>query len=106
MGLFIGSVGYFVAGTPGGIAGGAAMVTPCIADCSTRVFGGPTTRKSPQQKNFATVVIAGAGLLLAAVISPARDALTASPTIAIAEATVLVMLVSELTRSGLFLVLR
>jgi chromate transporter len=43
-----------------------------------------------------TVVIASAGLLLAAVIPLARDALTNYLTIAITVATVFVMLLSEI----------
>jgi len=88
MGLYIVSVGYFVAGTPGAIAGWAAMVTPALLIIPLVYFVGRQLENPRIKSILQTVVIASAGLLLAAVIPLARDALANSLTIAIAVATV------------------
>lgn len=95
-GLYIVSIGYFVAGTPGAIAGWAAMVTPALLIIPLVYFVGRQLENPRIKSILQTVVIASAGLLLAAVIPLARDALTNYLTIAIVVATVLVMLLSEI----------
>jgi chromate transporter len=96
VGLYIVSVGYFVAGVPGAIAGWAAMVTPALLIIPLVHFVG-RKMESPRVKGvLQTVVIASAGLLLAAVIPLARDALTDPVTIVIAAATVALLLTTEI----------
>jgi chromate transporter len=96
VGLYIVSVGYFVAGVPGAIAGWAAMVTPALLIIPLVHFVG-RKMESPRVKGvLQTVVIASAGLLLAAVIPLARDALTDPVTIVIAVATVALLLTTEI----------
>lgn len=94
-GLYIVSVGYFVAGVPGAVAGWAAMATPSLLVIPLVHF---VSRKMAHPRVKAvlhTVVIASAGLLLAAVLPLARDAVTDPATVGIAVATVTVMILTE-----------
>jgi chromate transporter len=96
VGLYIVAVGYFVAGIPGAIAGWAAMTTPALLIIPLVHF---VRRKldNPRVKSILqTVVIASAGLLLAAAIPLAHDALTDWLTVIIAVATIVLLLVSEI----------
>ena len=90
VGLYIVSVGYFVAGIPGAIAGWLAMITPLV-HFSGRHIDHPRVRSVLQ-----AVVIASAGLLLAASIPLARDALTDPVTVAIAVVSLIILLTTEL----------
>jgi chromate transporter len=96
VGLYIVSVGYFVAGVPGAIAGWAAMVTPALLIIPLVHFVGRKMENPRVKGVLQTVVIASAGLLLAAVIPLARDALTDPVTICIAVATVILLLTTEI----------
>jgi chromate transporter len=96
VGLYIVSVGYFVAGVPGAIAGWAAMATPSLLIIPLVHFIGRRMEHPRIKGVLHTVVIASAGLLLAASIPLVRDALTDPVTIAIAAATVILMLVTEI----------
>jgi chromate transporter len=96
VGLYIVSVGYFVAGVPGAIAGWAAMATPALLIIPLVHFVGRRMEHPRVKDVLHTVVIASAGLLLAAAIPLARDALTDPVTIGIAVATLVLMLVSEI----------
>jgi chromate transporter len=96
VGLYIVSVGYFVAGVPGAIAGWAATVTPALLIIPLVHFVGRKMQHPRVRSVLQTVVIASAGLLLAAVIPLARDALTDPLTVAIALATVALMLTTEI----------
>jgi hypothetical protein len=75
MGLYIVSVGYFVAGTPGAIAGWAAMVTPALLIIPLVYFVGRQPENPRIKSILQTVVIAG---LPAAVIPRSAMALVAS----------------------------
>jgi chromate transporter len=96
VGLYIVSVGYFVAGVPGAIAGWAAMATPALLIIPLVHFVGRKMENPRIKGVLQTVVIASAGLLLAAVIPLARDALTGPITIAIAGVTLLLLLMTKL----------
>jgi chromate transporter len=96
VGLYIVSVGYFVAGVPGAIAGWAAMVTPALLIIPLVHFVGRKMENPRVKGVLQTVVIASAGLLLAAVIPLARDALTDPVTIAVAVATLVLLLITEI----------
>jgi chromate transporter len=95
VGLYIVSVGYFVAGVPGAVAGWAAMATPSLLIIPLVHFIGRRMEHPRVKGLLHTVVIASAGLLLAASIPLARDALTDPVTIGIAAATVVLMLLTE-----------
>ncbi|MFL0415511.1 chromate transporter [Sphingomonas sp. 179-A 2A2 NHS] len=86
VGLYIVSVGYFVAGVPGAIAGWLAMITPAGIMIPLVHFVGRRMENPRVRSVLQCVVIASAsaGLLLAAAIPLARDGLTDPVTIAIA----------------------
>ncbi|WP_294260199.1 chromate transporter [uncultured Sphingomonas sp.] len=96
VGLYVVSVGYFVAGIPGAIAGWLAMVTPAgliipLVHLVGRRMEHPRVRSVLQ-----TVVIASAGLLLAAAIPLARDGLTDPVTIVIALVSLALLFTTKL----------
>lgn len=76
VGLYVVSVGYFAAGLPGAIAGWLAMITPALLIISMVHFVGRRMEHPRVRSVLQTVVIASAGLLLAAAIPLARDGLT------------------------------
>jgi chromate transporter len=96
VGLYIVSVGYFVAGVPGAIAGWAAMTTPALLIIPLVHFVGRRMEHPRVKGVLQTVVIASAGLLLAAAIPLARDALTDPVTVAIAIISLALLLVTEI----------
>jgi chromate transporter len=88
--LYIVSVGYFVAGVPGAIAGWLAMITPALLIIPLVHLVGRS------QIHFANgLVIANARLLLAAAIPLAQDALTDPVTIGIAVISVASLLTTK-----------
>jgi len=96
VGLYIVSVGYFVAGVPGAIAGWAAMSTPAPLIIPLVHFVGRRMEHPRVKGVLQTVVIASAGLLLAAAIPLAHDALTDPVTIGIAVVSLVLLLVTEI----------
>jgi chromate transporter len=96
VGLYIVSVGYFVAGVPGAIAGWAAMATPALLIIPLVHFVGRRLEHPRIKGVLQTVVIASAGLLLAAAIPLARDALTDPVTVAIAVASLVLLLTTKI----------
>jgi chromate transporter len=95
VGLYIVSVGYFVAGIPGAIAGWLAMITPAVIIIPLVHFSGRHIHRPRVQSVLQAVIIASAGLLLAASIPLARDALTDPVTVAIAAVSLLLLLATE-----------
>jgi chromate transporter len=96
VGLYIVSVGYFVAGLPGAIAGWAAMSTPALLIIPLVHFVGRRMEHPRVKGVLQTVVIASAGLLLAAAIPLAHDALTDPVTVGIAVVSLVLLLVTEI----------
>jgi chromate transporter len=96
VGLYIVSVGYFVAGVPGAIAGWAAMSTPALLIIPLVHFVGRRMDHPRIKGVLQTVVTASAGLLLAAAIPLARDALTDSVTVAIAVVSLAFLLITKI----------
>lgn len=96
VGLYIVSVGYFVAGVPGAIAGWLAMITPALLIIPLVHFVGRRMEHPRVRSILQTVVIASAGLLLAASIPLARDALTDPVTIAVAIVGLALLLTTKL----------
>lgn len=84
MGLYVVSVGYFVDGTPGAVAGWLAMITPALLMIPLLEF----VRRKAERPRFKSVlrcvVFASAGLLLWVTVPLARDALHGYITIVIA----------------------
>lgn len=103
VGLYIVSVGYFVAGVPGAVMGWLAMVTPALLIIPLVHFAGRKIEHPCIKSVLQCVVIASAGLLLAAAIPLARDALTDPVTMAIAAVSLVVLLITELDTLWLIL---
>ena len=103
VGLYIVSVGYFVAGVPGAITGWLAMITPALLIIPLVHFAGRKIEHPRVKAVLQSVVIASAGLLLAAAIPLARDALTDPVTIAIAVVSLVMLLTTELDTLWLIL---
>lgn len=84
MGLYVVSVGYFVDGVPGAVAGWLAMITPALLIIPLLEF----IRRNAEHPRFKAilrcVVFASAGLLLWVAVPLARDALHGYVTVAIA----------------------
>lgn len=96
VGLYIVSVGYFVAGVPGAIAGWLAMITPAFLIIPLVHFAGRNVEHPRVKGVLQTVVIASAGLLLAASIPLAGDALIDPVTIGIAIVSLVLLLTTEI----------
>jgi len=96
VGLYIVSVGYFVAGVPGATAGWAAMVTPALFIIPLVHLVGRRMEHPRVKGVLQTVVIASAGLLFAAAIPLAHDALTDPVTVAIAVVSLALLLVTKI----------
>ncbi len=95
VGLYIVSVGYFVAGVPGAIAGWLAMITPAALMIPLLHFSGRHMAHPRARSLLQAIVIASAGLLLAAAIPLAHDALTDAVTVAIAAASLMILLTTD-----------
>lgn len=103
VGLYVVSVGYFVAGIPGAIMGWLAMITPALLIIPLVHFAGRKIDHPRVKGVLQSVVIASAGLLLAAAIPLARDALTDPVTMAIAAVSLVVLLTTEVDTLWLIL---
>ena len=96
VGLYVVAVGYFVAGVPGAVAGWLAMITPALLMIPLVHFAGRWIDEPRVRSVLQTVVIASAGLLLAAAIPLARDALTDPVTVGIAAISFVLLLTTKL----------
>jgi chromate transporter len=96
VGLYVVSVGYFVAGIPGAIAGWLAMITPAVLIIPLVHFAGRHIERPRVKAILQSVVIASSGLLLAASIPLARVALTDPITIGIALVSLVILLTTKL----------
>jgi len=96
VGLYIVSVGYFVAGIPGAIAGWLAMITPAGIVIPLVHFVGRRMENPRVKSILQAVVIASSGLLLAAAIPLAKDALIDPITIGIAAVSFALLLMTKI----------
>jgi chromate transporter len=96
VGLYVVSVGYFVEGIPGAIAGWLAMITPAVLIIPLVHFVGRRMEKLRVKSILQTVVVASAGLLLAAAIPLARDAFTDPLAVGIAAVSLTLLLTTKL----------
>ncbi|MFV8642095.1 chromate transporter [Ralstonia pseudosolanacearum] len=87
VGLYVVAVGYEVAGTPGAIAGWAAMTAPGLAVIPLLVVFRRHLRHPRVRSGLQAIVIASAALLLATVLPFARTAITGPVTAVAALAT-------------------
>jgi chromate transporter len=96
VGLYIVSVGYFVAGLPGAFAGWLAMITPALLMIPLIHFVGRKMEHPKVKSILQAVIIASAGLLLAAAIPLGREGLTGPVTIGIAVVSFVLLLTTKL----------
>jgi chromate transporter len=96
VGLYIVSVGYFVAGWPGAVAGWLAMITPAVLIIPLVHFVGRKMEHPRVKSVLQTVILTSAGLLLAATIPLAQNALTNPITVGIAVVTLVLLLTTKL----------
>ena len=96
VGLYVVSVGYFVAGLPEAIAGWLAMITPALLIIPLVHFVGRKMEHPRVKAVLQTVVIASAGLLLAAAIPLGQAALLGPVTISIAVVCFILLLTTKL----------
>lgn len=83
-GLYLVSVGYFVAGVPGAAVGFLAMVTPAFLIIPMLQFLGRRADQPAVKSAIQMVTLAAAGLVVSATVPLARDALSGPVPIAIA----------------------
>jgi chromate transporter len=96
VGLWVVSAGYFAAGLPGAIAGWLAMITPAVLIIPLVHFVGRKMEHPRVKSILQTIVIASAGLLLAAAIPLGREGLTGLVTWAIAIVCFVLLLTTKL----------
>jgi chromate transporter len=96
VGLYVVSVGYFVAGVPGAVAGWLAMITPALLIIPLLHFVGRQLDHPRVKSILQTVIIASAGLLLAAAIPLGQSALTDPVTIGIAAVSFVLLLTTKI----------
>jgi chromate transporter len=99
VGLYIVSVGYFVAGLPGAVAGRLAMITPALLIIPLVHFVGRKMEHPTVESVLQAVIIASARLLLAAAIPLGRGGLTGPVTVGNAVTS---FVPPSSIRSGLF----
>ena len=75
-GLYLVSVGYFAAGLPGALAGLIALITPAFLIIPLMSWIGAYAKLPRIRGAIRAVILASAGLLMAASIPLARDAAT------------------------------
>jgi chromate transporter len=103
VGLWVVSAGYFAAGFPGAIAGWLAMITPALLIIPLVHFVGRRMENPRVRSILQTIVIASAGLLLAAAIPLGGDGLTGPITWAIAAICFVLLLTTKLDTLWLIL---
>ncbi len=82
-GLYLVSVGYFAAGLPGALAGLIALITPAFLILPLMHWIGKYANLPRIRGAIRAIILASAGLLIAASIPLTRDASTGSLTVAI-----------------------
>ncbi|HWG59887.1 MAG TPA: chromate transporter [Candidatus Acidoferrales bacterium] len=86
-GLYLVSVGYFIDGTPGAIAGFLALITPAFLIIPMLFYLGHRVNKPRIRNAVRVLTLASAGLLLTTTIPLARVAIQGPLTIGIALGT-------------------
>jgi chromate transporter len=76
MGIYVVSVGYFVAGIPGAFAGFLAMITPAFLIIPLLRYVGHRAEDPRIRGTLNAAVIASVGLILCSAVPLAKDAIT------------------------------
>lgn len=91
VGLYVVSAGFFVLGVPGAVAGWLAMITPALLIIPLVHFAGRRVEHPRVKTVLETVVLASAGLLLAASLPLTKAAVTGPVMLLITLATIALM---------------
>ena len=91
IGLYVVSVGYFVGGVPGAVAGWAALITPAFVVIPLMRWIGRRVDQPRVRAAVDAVTTAAAGLSVAAAVPLARDSLTGPLPLVIAAASALTL---------------
>jgi chromate transporter len=102
-GLYLVCVGYYIAGTPGAAIAFLAMVTPAFLVLPLMHWLGKRADDPFIRDAIRGVLLGGAGLLLAASVPLARDAITGPFTLAIVIASFLILSFTKLESMWLML---
>jgi chromate transporter len=102
-GLYLVSVGYFVAGWPGAAAGLMAMMTPAFLILPLMYWVGARAGTPRVRGAIRAVILASAGLLLSASLPLARDAITGPLTLAIVTVAFAVLSFTKIDSAWLIL---
>jgi chromate transporter len=94
-GLYIVSVGYFIAGIPGACAGWLALVSPAFVMIPLLRYVGARAERPAIRSAIQALTLAAAGLIASATIPLARDALHGPVSIGIAAGSFLIMAFTE-----------
>jgi chromate transporter len=94
-GLYIVSVGYFVAGVPGACVGCLAVMTPAFLIIPMLRYLGARADRPAVKSAIQGVTLAAAGLIITATVPLARDALTGPLAIAIAVGSFLFLVLTR-----------
>ncbi len=94
-GLYLVSVGYFVAGIPGACVGCLAMITPAFLIIPIMRYLGARASRPAVRSAIQCATLAAAGLILAATAPLARDSLVGLLTIGIAIASFLFLVLTR-----------
>ena len=86
-GLYIVSVGYFIAGIPGACVGCLAVITPAFLIIPMLRYLGVRAARPPVRSAIQCVMLAAAGLVISATVPLAKDALTDPLAVGIALCT-------------------
>lgn len=86
-GLYVVSVGYFIAGVPGAFAGWLALVTPAFFIIPLLKYVGARAEQPAIKRSIQSLTIAAAGLIGSATLPLAHDALKSPLSVAIAVAS-------------------
>ena len=94
-GLYLVSVGYFVAGWPGACAGCAACLVPAFLIIPILHYLGRRAERPRVKSAIQAVTLAAAGLVIEATVPLARDALTGWIPVGIAVASFLFLVLTK-----------
>jgi chromate transporter len=103
VGLYVVSVGYFAGGIPGAIAGWLAMITPAVLIIPLLRFAARKAEHPRLRSALQAVVVASAGLLLAAAVPLGMSALTGPVTVLLGVLTAVLMLTTKIDTLWLIL---
>lgn len=94
-GLYIVSVGYFVAGIPGAFVGCLAVMTPAFLIIPMLRYLGARADRRAVKSAIQAVMLAASGLVISATVPLAKDALTSPLAIAIAAGSFLFLVLTR-----------